>query len=480
MSHFINTSSSSNIFSLFLRLNNLIENYFVINHINIRKYDLKDEGINPLQDNQNIPSDAVNLKAQFQKLYNSDKYQITTFDTYGKKKDVDIFDNKRDFKKAFIKYGNGKLFSLRFNHFGKFNRDKKYYYKEECLEFDYTKILTYHKQRISKKLTSNFFVSNEKDLKIEVYKWLLKKNKDAVIIPEYTVGNRRADYISFDTKKISCTIVEIKSELDTFERLEAQLETYSKIANFVYLAIDKKQYEKLISKNIIVPGHIGLLIFDNSKRKKLDEVKKAARLEHKKEYQFIPFLSYSDINNSFTSFKYSSKLSKEQKEKFIEQSINKEIINRFAYDILCNRHITESDKRKELLKNIDIDKSVASSKELKINRFDNGGKYFITLHRYIEDKDILYKYFITQENKLLYEFKEIANFKDYIKSGSESLDNLVTYIRNQTKSYHINGLSNSYIFKEKSFIKIDNQLYFLESLVRNKDHVINYIKKGEQ
>lgn len=475
MSHFINTSSSSNIFSLLLRLNNLIENDFVINHIAISNYHLENSNL-VIEDNKNIPSDAVNLKAQFQKLYNSEKYQITIFDTYGKKKDVDIFDNKRDFKKAFIKYGNGKLFSLRF---GKFNKYTKDYYKEECLEFDYTKILTYHKQRISKKLTSNVFVSNEKDLKIEVYKWLLKKNKDAVIIPEYTVGNRRADYISFDTKKISCTIVEIKSELDTFERLEAQLDTYSKVANFVYLAIDKKQYEKLISKNIHVPNHVGLLIFDYSKKNKLQEIKKTNNIEHT-DYPFIQFLSYSDINNSFTSFKYSSKLSKEQKEKFIEQSINKEIINRFAYDILCNRHIIESDKRKELLKNIDIDKSVASSKELKINRFDNGGKYFMTLHRYIEDKDILYKYFITQENKLLYEFKEIANFKDYIKSGSESLDNLVTYIRNQTKSYHINGLSNSYIFKEKSFIKIDNQLYFLESLVRNKDHVINYIKKGEQ
>ncbi|MCT7563196.1 sce7726 family protein [Aliarcobacter butzleri] len=474
MSHFINTSSSSNIFSLLLRLNNLIENDFVINHIAISNYHLENSNL-VIEDNKNIPSDAVNLKAQFQKLYNSEKYQITIFDTYGKKKDVDIFDNKRDFKKAFIKYGNGKLFSLRF---GKFNKYTKDYYKEECLEFDYTKILTYHKQRISKKLTSNVFVSNEKDLKIEVYKWLLKKNKDAVIVPEYTVGNRRADYISFDTKKINCTIVEIKSELDTFERLEAQLDTYSKVANFVYLAIDKKQYEKLISKNIHVPNHVGILVFDNSKRKKLDEINKANNIKHI-DYPFIQFLSYSDINNSFTSFKYSSKLSKEQKEKFIEQSINKEIINRFAYDILCNRHIIKSDKRKELLKNIDIDKSVASSKELKINRFDNGGKYFMTLHRYIEDKDILYKYFITQENKLLYEFKEIANFKDYIKSGSENLENLVTYIRNQTKSYHINGLSNSNIFKGKSTINIGNQLDFLEFLIKNKELVINYIK-GEQ
>ncbi|MCT7578671.1 sce7726 family protein [Aliarcobacter butzleri] len=478
MSHFINTSSSSNIFSLLLRLNNLIENDFVINHISISNYHLENSNI-IIEDNKNIPSHAVNLKAQFQKLYDSEKYQITIFDTYGKKKNVSNFDNKRDFRKAFYNYANGKLFSLRFNHFGKFNKYKKDYYKEECLKFDYTKVLTYHKQRISKKLTSNVFVSNEKDLKIEVYKWLLKKNKDAVIIPEYTIGNRRADYISFDDKKIDCTIVEIKSELDTFERLEAQLDTYSKIANNIYLAIDKKQYEKLQSKNITVPGHIGLLIFDNSKRKKLDEVKKAARLDHKKDYQFIPFLSYSDINNSFVGFKYSSKLSKEQKEIFIEQNINKEIINRFAYDVLCNRFVVESDKRKEFFKNKDIDNAVASSKEIKINRFDNGGKYSMTLHSYIEDKDILYKYFIIQETKLLQEFKVIPNFKDYIKNGSENLENLVTYIRNETNSYYINGLSNSNIFKGKSTINIGNQLDFLEFLIKNKELVINYIK-GEQ
>ena len=118
------------------------------------------------------------------------------------------------------------------------------------------------------------------------------------------------------------------------------------LANNIYLAIDKKQYEKLQSKNITLPGHIGILIFDNSKRKKLDEVKKAAKLEHKKEYQFIPFLSYSDINNSFVGFKYSSKLSKEQKESFIEQCIEKDILNSFSYAIVKNRFIVESDRRK--------------------------------------------------------------------------------------------------------------------------------------
>lgn len=466
MSFYINTSSFDSIFSISNKLISLIENNNVINHIKISNYHLREDNITSLEDNQNIPAKAVHLKAQFKKVYGTSSiYEMKVFDSYGKVKEIKTFKNKRLLKKAFIRYSNGKLYSLKSNKFGRI---------KNRLNFD--NVLSYHKQKVSKKITSDVFVSNEKDLKIEVYKWLLKKNKDAVIIPEYTIGNRRADYISFDDKKIDCTIVEIKSELDTFERLEAQLDTYSKIANNIYLAIDKKQYEKLQSKNIIVSGHIGILIFDNSKRKKLDEVKKAARVDHKKEYPFIPFLSYSDINNSFVGFKYSSKLSKEQKESFIEQCIKKDILNSFSYAVVKNRFKDESNKRKSYLKNGDIDNAVASAKELKINRF-NDNNSTISLYDYIDDKDILYKYFIEQENKLLENFKDIPNFREYIKNGSDKLISLVEYIRKQTNSFYINGLSNGHIFNQKATLKIDNQLIFLKSLVGNKEIIIKYIKK---
>ena len=176
-------------------------------------------------------------------------------------------------------------------------------------------------------------------------------------------------------------------------------------------------------------------------------------------------------------YKYSSKLSKEQKESFIEQCIEKDILNSFSYAIVKNRFIVESDRRKSYLKNGDIDNAVASAKELKINRF-NDGNSTISLYSYIEDKDILYKYFIKQENKLLENFKDIPNFREYIKNGSEKLTSLVGYIRKQTNFFYINGLSNSHIFNQKSTLKIDNQLSFLKSLVGNKELVIKYIKNG--
>ena len=359
MSLYINTNNIS-IYNLIKRLDNLIENQYVINHISIIRYYLNEDDF-ILEDDKEIKKEAVHLKAQFQKLYNSKNYQITHFDSYGRKSKTEIYENKKEFRKAFYRYANGKLIPYRFKTRTREKHiDLKDKYKELFNNFDETKILSYHKQRVSKKLTSNSFVSNEMDIKIEVYKWLLNRNKDAVIIPEYSIGNRRADYISFNTQKIDVTIVEIKSELDTFDRLDAQLEKYSLIANNVYLAIDKKQYEKLNTKKITIPQHIGILIFDNKKINKLKEIKKATKNTLILEYPFINSLSYDDTNNAFMGFKYSTKFTKERKEDIMKKFIKKTIINKFSYDILCNRYIIESDKRKDLYYASQIELSVAS------------------------------------------------------------------------------------------------------------------------
>ena len=463
MSLLINTNNTS-IYKIIKRLDNLIENQYVINHISIIRYYLNEDDF-ILEDDKEIKKEAVHLKAQFQKLYNSNNYQITHFDSYGRKSKTETYENKKEFRKAFYRYANGKLIPYRFNKFGKIRTREKYLdlkekYKDLLNNFDESKILSYHKQRVSKKLTSGTFVSNEMDIKLEVYKWLLNKNKDAVIIPEYSIGNRRADYIGFNTQKIDVTIVEIKSELDTFDRLDAQLEKYSLIANNVYLAIDKKQYEKLLSKNIVIPGHIGILIYDNNKSKKLIVLKKATKNVLIKEEPFIGFLSYNDINNAFSGFKYSSKLTKEQKEVLISKIVNKKVYNQFAYDILCNRHLIESDKRKDLFYKAEIILSVSSAKELKINRFDVTGKYVITLNSYVKDKDILYKYFQKQEQLFFKEFANYPTIKEYIKIHGDDAELMRKELRK--KDIYIKGVGN-------------NQIDLMNSLVENKVHVIEFL-----
>lgn len=135
----------------------------------------------------------VIFKHNLKRFFNSNSYKITIFNIYGKKIKRIYIQIKLILKKL-LKYSNGKLHSLKSNKFGKI----KSKYQIELYEDE---ILSYHKKRVSKKITSNTFVSNEEDLKMEVYKMLLKQDKEAIIIRRYSINNSRADYVSF-LKKI--------------------------------------------------------------------------------------------------------------------------------------------------------------------------------------------------------------------------------------------------------------------------------------
>lgn len=110
-------------------------------------------------------------------------------------------------------------------------------------------------------------------------------------------------------------------------------------------------------------------------------------------------------------FKYSTKFTKERKEDIMKKFIKKTIINKFSYDILCNRYIIESDKRKDLYYASQIELSVASSKEIKINRFDVTGKYTITLSSYFKNKDLLKDLYIKKQNEFIKKFGSIEYYK---------------------------------------------------------------------
>src|SRR5574344_215957 len=294
----------------------------------------------------------------------NDSYIITIFNIYGKKIKENLYTNKVNFKKAFLKYSNGKLHSLKSNKFGKI----KSKYQIELYEDE---ILSYHKKRLSKKITSNTFVSNEEDLKMEVYKMLLKQDKEAIIIPEYSINNSRADYVSFKKDTIDTTIIEIKSSLDNFSRLEKQIKDYYTIANKIYLAIDIELYNKLKKTKIIIQNYIGIFIFDNNKKQKLYKLNEAIYIKHDNDFQFIKSLSYTDIVEAFNGFKFSSKLSFDDKKKYMNNFIDKNILNNFAYKIVCNRYLFESERRKSLYYKGDFKLALSSSKDLSINRFNH-------------------------------------------------------------------------------------------------------------
>jgi hypothetical protein len=77
-------------------------------------------------------------------------YEMITFDSYGKIKEIKTFNNIISFKKAFIRYASGKLYSHKYNKFGKI---KNRIYVDEWIA-DYSDSFSYHKQRVSKKITA--------------------------------------------------------------------------------------------------------------------------------------------------------------------------------------------------------------------------------------------------------------------------------------------------------------------------------------
>ena len=130
MSKIINFQEYKTIFKLSKYIENLLNDNYVINHI--RK---NNAGI------ENIKLQNSYLQAQFEKVFNSNSYKITIFNIYGKKIKENLYTNKVDFKKAFLKYSNGKLHSLKSNKFGKI----KSKYQIELYEDE---ILSYHKKRL--------------------------------------------------------------------------------------------------------------------------------------------------------------------------------------------------------------------------------------------------------------------------------------------------------------------------------------------
>ena len=90
--------------------------------------------------------------------------------------------------------------------------------------------------------------------------WLSKNNADLIISEApFFKGNRRADLIIMQNKYLFG--FEIKSELDTLKNLEAQIDDYVKIFDFVYVVLSKKFANATILKKL--PTNVGIVIYED-------------------------------------------------------------------------------------------------------------------------------------------------------------------------------------------------------------------------
>lgn len=186
------------------------------------------------------------------------------------------------------------------------------------------------------------------------------------IITEFYVNNSRADLVIING---TTTVYEIKTELDTLNRLEKQLEDYVKVFDKIYVVTNKNLVNpvKNILKNNISIKNVGIYILENdgnlkkakqsySHIKKLDKesiynclLKKESEkidsnyilakqkflkysnarahnlfkeflISREKKYEFIKLLPPS---LKMAGFKIQNTLTKKQKEKFYEKLNNK-------------------------------------------------------------------------------------------------------------------------------------------------------------
>ncbi len=113
--------------------------------------------------------------------------------------------------------------------------------------------------------------------KNELIKLLLKKygTKNSVYFSEFRVGNSIADMVMFNGESKA---FEIKTEYDTFRRLDKQMEDYKRFFDKCYLVVPEDRLEEYSKINESTTGII--VMSQNNGRIFLKEVKSAYQKDH--------------------------------------------------------------------------------------------------------------------------------------------------------------------------------------------------------
>ena len=122
----------------------------------------------------------------------------------------------------------------------------------------------------------------------------------AHLINEFRIGNSKADSVILNG---TSTVYEIKSEFDTFNRLDTQLNDYKKAFEYIYIVIPFQSLEKL--KLYLNDNDIGIIVLNKSNTMSIVKDAKSNKknfdknimfeLLRKKEYIEIIKKNYGDI-----------------------------------------------------------------------------------------------------------------------------------------------------------------------------------------
>lgn len=199
-------------------------------------------------------------------------------------------------------------------------------------------------------------IMNEKDIKIILYKYLLKKERQSIVVPEITLGTSkymntkgaaRADIFHINNHDIS--IFEIKSERDSLSRLPKQVEMYKKYANNVSVVIGSK----FMNKIDFLSDDIGIYTYNE----------KTIKCIRKPNYKAISIDMYIDywwsveLKKVFKGMKNSSSLSLDSGRQKLLSVLSHEQIKRLTIFRLKERYFRESEAIKKLILNKNLDTS---------------------------------------------------------------------------------------------------------------------------
>lgn len=104
---------------------------------------------------------------------------------------------------------------------------------------------------------------NEYVFKNIVFKELILKNhkvNDCITIPEFNIGNSKADLAVFNG---ASTVYEIKSDIDTTGRLSSQMQDYMTFFEYLNVVISEKHIRNVEK---IIPENVGIFILDEKNK----------------------------------------------------------------------------------------------------------------------------------------------------------------------------------------------------------------------
>lgn len=168
-------------------------------------------------------------------------------------------------------------------------------FKSLCLdypEFTLQKAYTEFYKILLKKYKNEYVFKNI------VFKDVILKNhsiQNCVTIPEFNVGKSKADLAVFNGVS---TVYEIKSEIDTIDRLSSQLSDYSTFFEYINIVTCEKHVKKVEN---LVNENIGIIIIDNLNKVNIykEAVTNIANITHKSLFYSLRKSEYINVITHF-------------------------------------------------------------------------------------------------------------------------------------------------------------------------------------